>query len=63
MTRYKVGDRVKLDAEYLRPYTGTVTKVQTFEDGSPTEYWVQFDGEVLDGVCLAQELSKEYNDG
>ena len=49
MTRYKVGDRVKLNAEYLAPHTGTVTEVQTFEDGSPTEYEVQFDGKVLDG--------------
>ena len=61
-TRYKVGDRVKLNAEYLTPHTGTVTEVQTFEDGSPTEYEVQFDGEVLDGRCLAQELSEDNSD-
>ena len=62
MARYKVGDRVKLDAEYLKPYTGTVTQVQTFKDGSPTEYGVQLDGGRLGYGWLAQELTEENQD-
>ena len=58
MTRYKVGDRVKLNAEYLAPHTGTVTQVQTFEDGSPTEYFVE-----LDQRELARFLAVELTEG
>ena len=56
MTRYKVGDRVKLNAEYLAPHTGTVTQAHTFEDGSPTEYMVQLDR------CLARYLAQELSE-
>ena len=62
MTRYKADDRVKLNAEYLAPYTGTITHVQTFEDGSPTEYEVQLDGGRPERGWLAQELTEEDND-
>ena len=60
MSRYKVGDRVQLNAEYLKPHAGLVTKVQTFEDGSATEYWVRFVDGIL-GRFFASELTEKSN--
>jgi len=57
MSRYKVGDQVKLNAEYLNPHTGTVTKVQMFDDGSPNEYRVRFESGKVTRFFAAELIS------
>ena len=57
-SRYKVGDRVELNAVYLNPHKGTVFEVHAFEDGSPTEYSVVLDQRELTRF-FAKELSPE----
>jgi len=53
----KVGDQVKMNVEYLNPYTGTVTKVQMFDDGSPNEYRVRFESGKVTRFFAAELIS------